>query len=109
MEKLKGYYVDANGNRWTSEYFTEQDAEKMSDNLIGCKDCKDCIDCKGCTKCENCISCTDCKKCRFCNDCIKCSSCFDCMNCIECRGLTGTLKELDVTYQISKKGREIEK
>jgi len=67
MEKIS-QWVDDNGNKWDTEYFSEAKAKKLSKGLINCNNCINCTDCIGCEDCIDCVACEDCKECKFCKD-----------------------------------------
>ena len=45
-EKYGYWYVGT--NRWSSNKFTKEQAEKYSDTLVNCTGCTDCTGCTGC-------------------------------------------------------------
>ena len=100
MKKEKGYWVDANNNRWDVNYYDKDEAVKYSASLKDCTNCTNCIDCRNCTNCTNCIDCTDCTNCRYCTDCTNCTNCIDCRNCtncIDCRNCRNCIDCTDCT------------
>lgn len=82
MKKVKGYWVDKNGNKWDATLYTKDQALGYSISLYNCKDC---INCTDCTKCEHCI---DCVACHNCLGCFRCMSCKNCNFCEHCRGVS---------------------
>ena len=72
-EKYGYWYVGT--NRWSSNKFTKEQAEKYSDTLVNCTGCTDCTGCTGCTRCTDCTDCTGCTRCRGCTGCRGCTDC----------------------------------
>ena len=52
MEKINGFWTDANRNRWDLNDYTEEQAIKLSGNLINCYDCLNCRYCRDCRGCS---------------------------------------------------------
>lgn len=81
MEKIDGYWVDENRNKWNTILYTEQEALQHSKSLVNCEGCINCVDC---IYCKGCINCIRCKFCRDCENCEKCHNCTDCKFCKNC-------------------------
>lgn len=81
MKQINGYWVDENNNRWDTEIYTEEEAEKYSKSLVNCYNCDSCYGCYGCYGCRNCC---DCDNCYYCCDCRNCDNCRNCYNCYDC-------------------------
>ena len=87
MEKINGYYVDDNNNKWSGKTYTKKQALKYSDTLFMCCYCTDCINCSFCRGCDNC---RDCDNCFYCENSINCKHssyleyCRNCINCSDC-------------------------
>ena len=103
MEKINGFWTDANNNKWDALIYSEQEAETQSKTLTNCSGCTGCTGCSGCTRCtrcsdcarcsdcSGCTGCTGCSGCRYCtrcSDCARCSDCSDCLGCRYCSGCT---------------------
>ena len=89
------YFIDKNGNKWSSQKYTREQAKKHSQNLVNCKDCIDCIGCVDCYGCKDCIKCVVCRNCNNCIYCISCKSCDSCKICKksqECINCKNTIK-----------------
>ena len=94
MEKVSNFWLDSkNNNKWSSEKYSEEEAEKLSRSLQdceACEDCKNCESCKNCRECwdcrycKDCHKCQDCQNCRYCRNCEKCKNCQDCQYCENC-------------------------
>jgi hypothetical protein len=54
MKLENGCYIDENNNKWDAIFFTSEQANKNSLNLIDCRDCSDCRDCRDCIDCIDC-------------------------------------------------------
>ena len=92
MEKLNGFWVDKNRNRWNCDLHTEDEAQNRSNTMIHCYDCVDCShcsDCSYCSYCSNCSGCSGCSSCKGCSNCLDCSSCSRCSRCSRCKGCSG--------------------
>lgn len=40
IKLIDGYWMDKNNNKWDTEIFSKEDAEKLSKTLIDCVNCK---------------------------------------------------------------------
>ncbi len=84
------FYMDENGNCWSKDKFTEEEAIEKSKTLINCFHCLNCENgnechyCVECLDCDNCYKCVNCKNCKNCVKCIKCKDCENCRNCKNC-------------------------
>ena len=94
MKQINRYWVDENNNRWDTEIYTKEQAEKCSKRLVNCYNCDNCDYCCNCDNCDYCNYCDNCKNCRYCNYCnycincnssYNCSYCDYCNNCYNCR------------------------
>ena len=87
MKEENGFWIDIKGNKWSTVYTDEKEAEKLSLTLVNCRyceNCKDCTNCKDCNDCRYCENCDNCKNCRYCVDCDNCKDCWYCVNCVNC-------------------------
>ena len=64
MEKINGYWVDENNNKWNVRYYTENQAMQHSKSLTNCTCCENCKYCKDCVGCKDCANCTNCFGCE---------------------------------------------
>jgi hypothetical protein len=80
MVEIDDYWVDQNGNKWSVDIYSREDAIKSSDSLSCCTDCINCRHCSFCTGCENCVNCFQCIDCKKCESCTRCDSCYNCFN-----------------------------
>ena len=90
------YWEFENGNKYSKELYSYDDAERASKTLFNCENCIDCLkceNCKDCYNCEFCYDCVNCENCYFCQECFeckncnswqKCEFCYDCVYCVEC-------------------------
>lgn len=72
MEDKKYWIID--GNKWSKNRYSLEEAYKHSKTL---KECVNCIDCIECSYCTNCINCEKCVLCFNCEDCIDCKYCVE--------------------------------
>ena len=79
MRKEGNFWVAQNGNKWSRELWSEDEAIRDSVTLQNCTNCTNCSDCKNCS---DCISCHGCENCKDCNSCILCKDCTDCEACV---------------------------
>ncbi|TLD85825.1 hypothetical protein [Helicobacter sp. MIT 05-5294] len=49
-------FWEINGNKWSKDKFSEEEAKALSNTLCDCIDCVDCVECKRCEDCKDCIS-----------------------------------------------------
>ena len=63
VELVEDYWIDSNNNKWYVGKYTREQAIKVSQTLINCKDCIDCDFCKNCKNCKNCNECVN-KECE---------------------------------------------
>ena len=68
MEKIKGYWVDDNNNKWSAKKWTKDQAEELSYKLIDCENCTNCVDCENCRWCKFCVKCKNCEQCNGINE-----------------------------------------
>ena len=61
MEQINGYWTDENNNRWDTEIYTEEAAEKFSKSLVNCYNCYSCYNCRNCQNCDYCDNCRNCR------------------------------------------------
>ena len=81
MKQINGYWTDENNNRWNTEIYTEEQAEKCSKSLVNCYNC---CNCRYCRYCSNCRCCVNCDYCRYCSGCCDCDNGYDCRCCVDC-------------------------
>lgn len=94
MKHENGYWIDDSNNRWSDENFSEENARRLSSQLVNCIDCVDCkwcINCKGCVNCFECRGCENCVNCSNCGNCSNCVKCVKCVDCSDCKELTFSL------------------
>jgi hypothetical protein len=84
MELRNNLWYDENNNSWNANIETKESAQKKSNSLIYCSDCRGCSYCRGCRDCRGCSDCSDCSNCSDCSDCSGCSDCSDCSGCSDC-------------------------
>lgn len=70
MEDKKYWIID--GNKWSKNRYSLEEAYNYSKTLKECVNCIDCIECSYCTNCINCEKCVLCFNCEDCNDCKYC-------------------------------------
>ena len=75
VELVEDYWIDSNNNKWYFGKYTREQAIKVSQTLINCKDCIDCVDC---------INCINCFQCTYCENCINCDVSVGCIECKYC-------------------------
>ena len=85
VKATNGYYVDRNGNKWDTNMFAKNVAEKHSASMGNCKNCKNCTDCHDCESCDDCHNCSGCRCCTGCTDCNLCKDCKNCLDCHNCK------------------------
>lgn len=85
MKTTANSYIDRNGNVWTKNEYTFEQASIASKSLVNCYGCINCVACNDCTDCVSCVGCVGCKRC---NSCQCCSNCADSADCIRCDGFT---------------------
>jgi len=66
MNKIEGFYMDTNGNKWSDYYYGEYEAELLSKSLFECKNCTNCEKCTDCVECVECFHCVSAKNCKYC-------------------------------------------
>jgi hypothetical protein len=97
MKKENNFWVDNNGNKWDSYFYTEQNAIEHSKTMINCYECTDSSNCSYCinvSNCSYCINVSNSSNCRSCYDCINCFDCYDCKytsyskSCNNCRNIS---------------------
>ena len=74
-KEIKNYWADDNGNKWSTDLFSEKAAKKRSEHMINCHFCQDCGACENCWGCKTCISCKGCESCLLLTYCIDCFCC----------------------------------
>jgi hypothetical protein len=82
---IDGYWV-VGTNKWNSNMYTQEQAEKNADTLVYCRGCSNCINCGYCSGCSDCRGCSNCSNCSNCSYCSNCSNCINCGYCSGCSG-----------------------
>ena len=71
---------EVNGNYWSKDKYSYDEAVELSKTMVNCDNCLDCSDCVDCKKCVDCNSCDNCENCDGCIDCKYCEVYTDCVN-----------------------------
>ena len=71
MENLKDFW-EIDGNYWSRDKYSYNEALEASKTLYECKNCVDCKYCDMCNSCEYCFGCNDCNECESCITCTLC-------------------------------------
>lgn len=71
---VDGYWV-VGTNKWDTDIYTQEQAEKYAGTLFNCSNC---INCSYCRNCHDCYYCHSCNYCNYCHSCHDCYSCLDC-------------------------------
>jgi len=109
MKKNGDYWEGKNGNKWSTELYTKEQAIAAEKTLVNCKymvncsycfDCSDCYDCSGCSSCSRCSRCSNSSGCSGCSDCSGCSGCsgFKSNPCRYVGRVMGSRKSQTTTY-----------
>ena len=85
IKAFKMWKID--GNYWSKDTYTYEQAKILSETLVNCDnclDCSDCVDCRDLKKCSNCSGCKGCFNCYKCIDCVNCNDCKNSELCDDC-------------------------